>query len=169
MNRKNEANEKLDVAYKEHYSSLHRFCNARLKNQHQAEDCVQECFLVLYKKYLKNEEIQNEKLFLYKIADNLIKAQWRKNQRNEELVNIDSLTEVLTVNSSDFEKLDFEELVEKFSSALNENEYIVYKLKYLEDKTIKQISEETGLSFEVVAKRLSRLRVKLKETFLIQE
>jgi DNA-directed RNA polymerase specialized sigma24 family protein len=46
---------------------------------------------------------------------------------------------------------------------------MIYKLKYIEDKSIKQISEETGLSFEAVAKRISRLRNKLKEIFLTQQ
>lgn len=166
---KKQANEKLNEAYKEYFDDLLRFCSVRLNNKYQADDCVQECFFVLYKKFLKNEEIQNVKLYLYKIADNLIKAQWRKNQRSESTINIDTLAEELAANSNDFERLDFKELLEEFSSVLNENEYLVYKLKYLEDKTIKQISEETGLSFEVVAKRLSRLRIKLKELFLTQQ
>lgn len=166
---KKQANEKLNEAYKEYFDDLLRFCSVRLNNEYQADDCVQECFFVLYKKFLKNEEIQNVKLYLYKIADNLIKAQWRKNQRSESTINIDTLAEELAANSNDFERLDFKELLEEFSSVLNENEYLVYKLKYLEDKTIKQISEETGLSFEVVAKRLSRLRIKLKELFLTQQ
>ena len=108
-------------------------------------------------------------MYLYKVADNLIKAEWRKSKKDEDVVDIDSLAEVLTVSSNYFETIDFDELVEKLSSKLNENEYLVYKLKYLEDKSIKQISEETGLSFEAVAKRLSRLRVKLKEMFLSQQ
>lgn len=166
---KKQANDKLDAAYKMYYTDLLRFCNARLKNSHQADDCVQECFLILYKKFLKNEEIHNVKLYLYKVADNLIKAEWRKSKKDEDVVDIDSLAEVLTVSSNYFETIDFDELVEKLSSKLNENEYLVYKLKYLEDKSIKQISEETGLSFEAVAKRLSRLRVKLKEVFLSQQ
>ena len=166
---KKQANEKLDLAYKEYYTDLLRFCNARLKDSHQADDCVQECFLVLYKRFLKGEEIHNIKLYLYKFADNLIKAEWRKNKKNEDVVDIDSLAEVLTVSSSDFEKIDFDELIEKLSSSLNENEYMIYKLKYIEDKSIKQISEETGLSFEAVAKRISRLRIKLKEIFLTQQ
>mgnify|MGYP003456944055 CR=1 FL=1 len=49
---------------------------------------------------------------------------------------------------------------------MNENELLVYRLRYVEDKTIKEISEETALSFEAVAKLLSRLRQKLKEEFL---
>lgn len=156
----------MNLAYNEYYKDLLCFCNARLKNSHLADDCVQECFLVLYKRFLKNEEIHNVKLYLYKIADNLIKAEWRKNKRNEEILDIDSLAEVLTVSSTDFEKIDFDELLEKLALSLNENEYLIYKMKYIEDKTIKQISEETGLSFEAVAKRISRLRIKLKEIFL---
>jgi DNA-directed RNA polymerase specialized sigma24 family protein len=70
---KKQAKERLAASYNLHYKSLYRFCNSRLKNEHQAEDCVQECFLVLYKKYMQNAQIENEKLFLYKVADNLIK------------------------------------------------------------------------------------------------
>lgn len=169
MKLKNQANEKLDMAYKQYYDVLSRFCNVRLKNQHQAEDCVQEAFLILYKKYLQREEIENVRLFLYKIADNLVKAQWRKNQKEEHILDIETLSEALAVKEDFFEQLDFDELTEKLSAVLNENELLVYKLKYIEDKTIKEISDETGLSFEAVAKRLSRLRIKLRELFQEQQ
>ncbi len=166
MELKKQAKERLAASYNLHYNSLYRFCNARLKNEHQAEDCVQESFLVLYKKYMQKEQIENEKLFLYKVADNLIKAQWRKNAKTEKLLDIDSVAEKLAVESEVYKNLDFEELSNRLSSVLNENELLVYRLKYVEDKTIKEISEETALSFEAVAKRLSRLRQKLKEEFL---
>ena len=166
MELKKQAKERLAASYNLHYKSLYRFCNSRLKNEHQAEDCVQECFLVLYKKYMQNEQIENEKLFLYKVADNLIKSQWRKNAKTEKLLDIDSVAEKLAVESEVYKNLDFEELSNRRSSVLNENELLVYRLRYVEDKTIKEISEETALSFEAVAKRLSRLRQKLKEEFL---
>lgn len=166
MGEKKKAKEQLVKSYNLHYKALYRFCNARLKNEYQAEDCVQESFLVLYKKYLQNEKIENEKLFLYKVADNLIKAQWRKNLKDEKIIDIDSLAEVMVVGTEIFERMDFEEFSEKLASVLNETDLLIYRLKYIEDNTIKEIAEKTALSFEAVAKRLSRLREKLKEEFL---
>ncbi|MBQ6935495.1 MAG: sigma-70 family RNA polymerase sigma factor, partial [Clostridia bacterium] len=57
----------------------------------------------------------------------------------------------------------YDSLAEKLILTLNENEKIIYKLKYIENKSIKEISQELNLSFDVIAKRLSRLRQKVKE------
>lgn len=169
MGNKRIASEKLDRDYKLYYSNLQRFCNLKLKNQDQTDDCVQECFYILYKHYLKNEDIKNVAGFLYKIADNLIKAQWRQNQKAEELIPIDMLAETLAVEDvTDYSNIDYDLLAEKLVSELKENEQEIYKLKYIENKSIKEISSELNLSFDVVAKRLSRLRQKVKELIKIQ-
>lgn len=141
----------------------------KLKNQDQTDDCVQECFYILYKHYLKNEDIKNVAGFLYKIADNLIKAQWRENKKQENIVSIDTLVDTLaTEDTTDYSNLDYDLLAERLVSDLNEKEQEIYKLKYIENKSIKEIAEELNLSFDVVAKRLSRLRQKVKEIIKIQ-
>lgn len=141
----------------------------KLKNQDQTDDCVQECFYILYKHYLKNEDIKNVAGFLYKVADNLIKAQWRENKKQENIVPIDTLVDTLaTEDITDYSNLDYDSLAEILVSELNEKEQAIYKLKYIENKSIKEIAEELNLSFDVVAKRLSRLRQKVKEIIKIQ-
>lgn len=164
MANKKIASEKLDRDYKLYYTNLQRFCYLKLKNQEQTDDCVQESFYILYKHYLKDEEIINVAGFLYKIADNLIKAQWRQNQKAENIVQIDTLAETLAVNESeDYSEIDYDLLAEKLISTLSEKDKQLYKLKYIDRKSIKEISEELNSSFDAVAKRLSRLRIKVKE------
>lgn len=161
---KQKANEKLENAYKLYYNNLHRFCLLRLKNQEQTEDCIQECFFILYKHYLKNEEIINTGGFLYKIADNLIKAQWRENKKAENIVQIDSLAETLAAEEQpDYSDIDYDDLAAKLISELNEKEKELYRLKYIESKSIKEIADELNSSFDAIAKRLSRLRQKVKD------
>ena len=163
MSNKRIATEKLDRDYKLYYSNLQLFCNLKLKNQDQADDCVQECFLILYKHYIKNEDIKNVAAFLYKIADNLIKAQWRQNQKAENIIQIDTLSETLAVEeTTDYSNIDYDLLAEKMLSELNDKERELYKLKYIDNKSIKEIAEELNSSFEAIAKRLSRLRLKVK-------
>ncbi len=162
------ANEKLENAYKLYYNNLHRFCLLRLKNQEQAEDCVQESFYILYKHYLKNEEIINVGGFLYKIADNLIKTQWRENKKAESIVQLDSIADSLADSQlmeelNDFSDIDYDNMAENLISELTEKEKELYKLKYVENKSIKEIADELNSSFDAIAKRLSRLRQKVKD------
>ena len=69
---------------------------------------------------------------------------------------------------TDYSNIDYDLLAEKLVSELKENEQEIYKLKYIENKSIKEIASELNLSFDVVAKRLSRLRQKVKELIKIQ-
>lgn len=163
MSKKEIANKKLERDYELYYINLHRFCKLKLKNQEQADDCVQESFYILYKHYIKNEEIKNVAGFLYKIANNLIKEQWRENQKAQNVISIDSIAEIVPAEENTCGELDYDLLAENLVLMLNENERIIYKLKYVENMSIKEIAEKLGLSFDVTAKRLSRLRQKIKD------
>lgn len=163
MSIKQTANEKLDRDYRLYYTGLLRFCNVKLKNREQADDCVQECFYILYEHYMKNEDIKNVLGFLYKVADNLIKAQWRENQKAENVVQIDSIADTVPAKDDNYSDIDYDLLAEQLLQALNESEKELYRLKYIEHKSIKQIADELNTSFDAVAKRLSRLRQKIKE------
>jgi len=164
-----EANEKLDSAYKQYYKTLYHFCCLKLKNEEQTEDCVQESFCVLYEHLLKGEEIKNVGGFLYKIANNLVKVQWRKNQKEQNILQWDSMAEILISEQIIIQQnVDYDELAKKLISTLDEKEIELYKKKYIEAKSIKEISEELEISSPAVAKRLSRLRKKIKDLISIE-
>ena len=135
----------------------------KLKNEEQADDCVQQSFFILYEHYMKGEDIKNVAGFLYKIADNLIKTQWRENQRAENIVQIDGLSDSIPAKEDAYSDLDYDALAQKLLETLNDNEKELYKLKYIENKSIEEISKEADMSYQAVAKRLSRLRQKVKE------
>ena len=73
------------------------------------------------------------------------------------------MAETIAAKENNYTDLDYDSLAENLILTLNENEKIIYKLKYIENKSIKEISQELNLSFDVIAKRLSRLRQKVKE------
>lgn len=163
MSKKQTANEKLQQDYNHYFINLQRFCMVKLKNQEQAEDCVQQSFLILYEHYMKDEDIKNVAGFLYKIADNLIKTQWRENQRAEKTVQIETLSDIISSNRDEYSDTDYDALAEKLLQTLSDNEKELYKLKYIDNKSIEEISEELKINYQAVAKRLSRLRQKVKE------
>ena len=164
MQNKKWADQLLRQAYDTYYEKIARFCNIKLKNRNEAEDCVQECFMVYYKRILSGEEIGNTGAFLYKIADNLIKTQWRQDKKANNIVSLDELAERLSATEViDCSNIDFDSFAEKIISILDEKEQLIYKLKYTDEKSIAEIAEELNISFDAAAKRLSRLRQKVKE------
>ncbi len=163
VSKKQIASAKLERDYGLYFSNLQRFCLVKLKNHDQADDLVQECFYILYERYMKDEDIKNVAGFLYKIADNLIKAQWRENQRAEKTVQIEDVADIIPARTDEYSDIDYDVLAEKLLQTLNENEKELYKLKYIDNKAIDEISAELCMNYQAVAKRLSRLRQKVKD------
>ena len=164
MQNKKRADEQLRRAYDTYYEKIARFCNIKLKNRNEAEDCVQECFMVYYKRILSGEEIGNTGAFLYKIADNLVKTQWRQDKKANNILPLDDLAESLSATEViDCSNIDFDSCAERIINILDEKEQFLYKLKYTDQKSIAEIAEELNISFDATAKRLSRLRQKVKE------
>lgn len=164
LQNKKRADEQLRHAYDTYYEKIARFCNIKLKNRNEAEDCVQECFMVYYKRILRGEEIGNTCAYLYKIADNLVKTQWRQDKKANNIIPLDDLAEILAVEEVyDYGSIDYDSCAEKIIGVLDEKEQYLYKLKYTDQKPIAEIAEELNISFDAAAKRLSRLRQKVKE------
>lgn len=120
--------------------------------------------MIFYKAVLRGEKIENTGAFLYKIADNLIKTQWRRDKKNNNVISLDDVSENISApDTIDCCNIDFELYADKMIKALSEKEQIIYKLKYVEEKSIADISAELNISFDAVAKRLSRLRQKVRQ------
>ena len=120
--------------------------------------------MVYYKRILSGEEIGNTIAYLYKIADNLVKTQWRQDKKANNIIPLDDLAETLATNEVyDYSNIDYDFCAEKIIKILDEKEQYLYKLKYTDQKSIAEIAEELNISFDATAKRLSRLRQKVKE------
>lgn len=164
MNNKKQADEILRQTYATYSEKIGRYCNIKLKNRSEADDCVQECFMIFYRRILSGEKIENAGAFLYKIADNIIKSQWRQDKKMNNIVPLDEVSETVAVPETvDCGYIDFDLYAKKIVKALDEKEQTVYKLKYVDGRSIAEISEELNISFDAVAKRLSRMRQKVKK------
>ena len=164
MGNKKNADEILRQTYSTYSEKIGRYCNIKLKNRSEADDCVQECFIVFYRRVLRGEEIENIGAFLYKTADNLIKTQWRQDKKNNKVVSLDDVAETVSApETTDCSNIDFDFCAYKIINSLNEKEKEIYKLKYVDGKSIVDVSYELNISFDAVAKRLSRLRQKVRD------
>lgn len=130
-----------------------------------AEDCVQDAFMVIYRKMKKGEEFAQPKAFLYRTVDNFVKEHLRnvkKQQKISEAVANEKLQQEFNI----FEHLDAKteaEIINVALSEMNDTEKIIYRRKYIENKNVREIAEEYKISVTAVTTRLYRIRQKVEE------
>ena len=158
------ADSKLKSAYSKYYASVYKFCISQLKEDYSsAQDCVQEAFIVLYKKYLSGEEIEYTKAFLLKTASNIVKKRLAQLKREQKNVDLEDVKEIISHSVDIDDRLTFEEYSKMISDALNDTDREIFSMRYIEELKIEDIAARTGLTVSNVSTRLSRMRNKLRE------
>ena len=160
---KEDAAEIFRQCYDEYYKSLINFACARLRgNSDFSEDCVQETFTVFLSKLKSGEQFEHPRAFLYRTLDNIIKKQQSKiSAEQKNMLSLDDPENVLEIKAE--ESADYEKYIKQLENSLDDEERFFYTEKYVKEKKIEQIAEESGLSVGAVTMRLSRLRKKLKK------
>ena len=109
------ADSKLKADYGKYYASIYKFCLSRLKDDSSyVDDCVQEAFVVLYKRLLSGEEIEYTQAFLYKTASNLIKKRFAQLKREEKNISLEEIREIPSHSVDIDDRLSFEEYSKMF-------------------------------------------------------
>lgn len=152
-----EENSIVKSIIEKYYQSIYNYCYSKLNFNHSsAEDCTQEVFLTLIKKQRKLNLSDNIKLWLYRTADNVIKAYRRKNKLNDEALNIDEI-EISVPN--DFEVTDANSSFEKIS----EEEYLLLKDYYNGEYGNKEeVAHKHNMTLTQLYKRIHNIKSKLK-------
>ncbi len=164
--KKSEADALLNEAYQKYYLDIVKYCTVRLReNKSAVDDCTQEIFLVYYNKLLKGEEIEKVRAFLYRTADNICKGADTKFLREaQKSVEIESAEEIAATQVDEkASSYDYDELKELLIVELTDAEQQLYRLKYEQKKSLKEIGEILNIPPNAVANRTSRLRTKIKD------
>lgn len=157
--------------YNEYKAPIYKMCLVKLKDKDSAEDCMQNAFTVLYKKMLNSEEIENPRAFLYKTSGNFIlKCFEEKNKSNNRTVPISEYENKIVDEQSKIDSnIDYQLLNKRLNDILTPDEQYLLKLKYIYDYTIDDVAKNLNISKPAVAKRLQRLREKIKNSINIEE
>lgn len=150
------------LVYQRDYPFIFRLCAARLGGDTDlAEDCAQEAFYVLYKKYLAGIKVENPRAFLAKTAHLILLNQTTK--RTAEAVKRADLDESIPAKAGWTEQLENRLLLEQLQAALNEKNRELFRLRYTDELSVAEIAAKTDSSVTAVTTRLSRLRQKLQQ------
>lgn len=153
-----------------YYNDIYHLCLSRLKKEENAADVTQEVFLFFQEKY---NELEDDyiKAWLYKVADNKIKEQFRAiAKREKELIygtvfGSQTSTDILYEMEED-NKVTPEELEEKkksILSSLTEKELELFEIFYTKHLEYKELAKVLNVSEGAVRTRVYRLNLKLKE------
>jgi len=153
---KTEYKDSIDEVLSLYADRIYRIAFARLKNQSDAEDIVQEVFMryISYENTFSNEE--HRKAWLIRVTINctnsLLRSAWFKRTT--------ALNEDIPIH---MEESESNELVKEVMK-LPEKYRIVIHLFYYEDLSIKEIAAMLNMKESVVKTRLHRARNLLKDT-----
>ncbi len=156
-------------AYQHHEKELIKRAYFKLSNYELGKDLVQQTFMKAWLYLIRGGKIEKMGAFLYHILNNLIIDEYRKSKA----VSLDALMEKgfepsLVDSKKIFNVIDGKaalHLIERIPEMYRR----VLQMKYLQDLSLQEISESTGLSKNTIAVQLHRGLEKIKNLYSNQE
>jgi len=140
-----------------------------LKNEFEAEEVLQDCFLKAYKSLHNFKGKSKFSTWFYRIVYNtaLTRLSLQKRKTESEMTSVEEHFNLESEHSSDeIEKTDVNNLLQKTISKLPEKHSAIITMFYLNEMTIGEISEVMGISMSNVKVMLYRSRNALRDLIL---
>ena len=147
--------DEYEILFKKYYRQIYNYCRIKLRHEQSASDCVQEVFLILYKKLEKVDLTENTVIWLYRAADKVISKYLKKHSSD---ISLDSLDEPI-----EDKKAFVSESYEIIDTYVTKDELSLLENYYLHGETIKEIAEKSSVSEAAIYKRIERLKSRLEK------
>ncbi|GAB4029587.1 MAG: RNA polymerase sigma factor RpoE [Elusimicrobiota bacterium] len=132
-----------------------------LRIQEQAKDLTQEVLIKAYENVEKFKGDSKLRSWLYRIAYNLT-LNWLEREKDREIPLDEfleqSLQDTAAAQDAAFEKSETIALLEKTLEKIEEKHRIILNLRYVEDKSYKEISDILSLPLNTVKVRILRAK-----------
>ena len=158
----------IEQVYMANYDMMYAFAMAVLRDSYQSEDAVQEAFLEALRKYDTFKDHPNQAGWLMLTLKRKIQEQQRRNRRH--LSGTVPLEAQELRDAGNELDMDMQLILKEFNlpaiqRALSQEEYYLLTRFALDEASYATISKEMGVSPAACAKRIERIRKKLRDTF----
>ena len=145
---------------KQYYKEIYNYCYARLNyDKSAAEDCTQEVFVTFFSKHENLEETSNIRLWLYRAADNVIHAYFRKNDMSA--VSIEDSPEAQNIPDRSTPPPD--EGGDTLLDMLDDDERRIVEVYYDTDYGDRRsAAERLGLTMPALYQRIHKIKNKIR-------
>ena len=142
---------------------LYPFVLQRLKNPHDAEDIVQDVFERLLKHYqkMRKQTLESFVAFVIIMAKNACIDLLRKRKQTEPLDETHQIGN--TMQPEVARQAILETLCRTIQSALNEDERRIFAMKVLEERSYREISEQTGVKLTTIYYHYHQILLKIHQ------
>lgn len=155
----------MDLIYDEYYSKIYNWSLKKTNNKEDAEDLTNSIFLAIFEYFGANVKVDKIENLIWKIAHNI----WctRAKQYIKEKNNITFEEEYQTsYEVSLIDKIIYKEIINNLDNiGLTEKEATIFKMYYLNDLSIKEISKNIKTSESNIKYYLYNARKKIKERY----
>lgn len=143
-------------------NDLYKIAKARLKNDEDVYDAIQETMIIAFKSIKKLKKADSFKPWIIKILINTSKYSYKKANKND-CISLEKIEAYSSVSDSNFDKV---ETILDFNFILNNFKYedrMIIILYYVEKFTDKEIGEILKLKENTVKTKRTRIKEKIKD------
>ena len=148
--------------YKRYYRAMYNTALRILNNSFDAEDMMQESFLIAFTKLSTFKGEVTFGAWLKRIVINKCLTQLKKNKRLEEVKLEVSREETIGIDSTDYSNVKVNQILETINK-LKENYRVAITLHLIEGFDYEEVSQVMNISYENSRTTISRAKNKLRQ------
>ena len=155
----------MDAIYNRYYNQIYSWSIKKTNNKEDAEDLTNSIFLAVFEYFNKDIKVEKLENLIWKIAYNI----WSTKAKNyiKEKDNIEFNEEYqISHNEEMLDKVIYREIINNLNNiGLTPNEEKTFKMYYINDLSIKEISNRLSTTESNVKFYLYNSRKKIKERY----
>lgn len=153
----------MNEIYDEYYYQIYKWSLKKTNNKEDAEDLTNSVFLAIFNYFNKNIKVEKLENLIWKIAYNIwcSKAKSYVKEKNQT-----NLLDNIGYDEKTLDKIIYKEIINNLDNiGLTLKEQNIFKMYYLKDLSIKEISEKLNTTESNVKYFLFKARKKIKEEY----
>ena len=155
----------MDKIFDEYYYKIYYWAIKKTNNREDAEDLTNNVFVAIFEYFNENISIDKIDNLIWKIAHNIWSAKAKKYIKERDNVSYYENNEVGREENT-LDKIIYREIIDNLDNVgLTEKEMLSFRLYYIEDLSIKEISEKINSSESNIKYYLYSARNKVKEKY----
>lgn len=155
----------MDAIYDEYFGKIYNWSIKKTNNKEDAEDLTNSVFLAIFEYFNKDIKVEKLENLIWRIAYNL----WSSKAKNyiKEKNNTEFDEEYQKIDNTDMlDKVIYREIVNNLDNVgLTINEKKAFEMYYINDLSVKEISEKLDSSDTNIKYYLYSARKKIKERY----
>ena len=155
----------MDKIFDEYYFKIYYWALKKTKNKEEAEDLTNSIFVAIFEYFNENIDVRKIDNLIWKIAHNIWCTRAKKYIKEKNNISYDETIDILYEENT-LDKILYKEIVNNLDNiGLTEKELLSFRLYYLQDLSIKDISKKIGTSENNIKYYLYSARKKVKEKY----